>query len=278
MKWDLSVSSEHRLLDFNFREIVRYRDLILTLFYRDFTTTYRQTILGPLWHIVSPLCQTIVFAFVFSNIAGMSTDGVPALLFYFGGTMLWAFFSTSLNNSSGIFINNFKLFGKVYFPRLVVIIASSFSALLRLFIQFLILMVFLFYYINTGNPVRPTMMAFLLPFLVIWMALLGTGCGMIFSSFTAKYRDLNLVLGLVMQLAMYVTPVVYPLSSVPREFRFMYYINPVSAPIELFRMWFFGVGETPLLMIIISLVFTVLAMFVGLILFSRTSRTFMDVI
>ena len=247
-------------------------------FLRDFTTTYKQTILGPLWYIVSPLCSTLVYAFTFGSIAGISTDGIPALLFYFGGTMLWTFFSTCLNTASTIFLINAAVFGKVYFPRLSVPIATTMSAVLKMLIQFFILMTFLAYYILSGNPVRPTAMALLFPVMIVWLGALGTGFGMVFSSLTTKYRDLTHVLALALQLAMYITPVVYPLSQVPQRLRFFFYINPVSAPMELFRVWFYGVGSVPDMMIVISITVTVLVLLLGLILFNRNERTCMDVI
>jgi len=247
-------------------------------FQRDFVTTYKQTILGPLWHIISPLFSTLIYAFVFGNIAGIGTGGIPALLFYFGGTMLWTYFSTCLNTASGIFLNNAGVFSKVYFPRLVIPIATTFSSVLKMLVQFAILMVFLVYYILSGNPVRPTFMAFLFPVMILWLGALGTGCGMIFSALTTKYRDLNHVLGLVLSLTMYVTPVVYPLSQVPQKLKYLFYINPVSAPMELFRIWFYGVGDVPNLMIAISVAVTIFVVLLGLILYTRNERTSMDVI
>jgi len=276
--WDLSVSSQHKLFDINLRELIRYRDLIMMFFVRDFTVTYKQTILGPLWYIISPLLSTLVYAVVFGNIAGVGTNGIPALLFYFGGTSLWNFFSASLNTASGIFLSNAGVFGKVYFPRLVVPIATTFSACLKLLIQFAFLMIFLVYYVISGSPVRPTIMAFLFPGMILWLAALGTGIGMIISSLTTKYRDLNHVLGLILQLAMFVTPVVYPLSQVPGNLRVFFYFNPISAPMELFRIWFYGVGEVPLPMVITGISITILVVFIGLILFNRNARTCVDVI
>jgi lipopolysaccharide transport system permease protein len=276
--WDLTVSSKSRLLDIKLRELIRYRDLILMFFLRDFTTAYKQTILGPLWYIVSPLCSTVVYAFVFGNVAGIGTDGIPMPLFYFGGTMLWSFFSNCLNSASGIFLANAGVFGKVYFPRLSVPIATVFSAILKMLIQFALLMVFLAYYTAAGNPVRPSWSALLFPVMILWVGALGTGCGMILSALTTKYRDLNHVLALVLQLAMYVTPVIYPLSQVPEQFAFFFYLNPMSAPMELFRIWFYGVGSLPSAMISSSVASTVVVTLLGLILFTRTGRTFMDVI
>jgi len=276
--WDLTVSAKHKLLDLNLRELIRYRDLIFMFFWRDFVTVYKQTVLGPLWYIINPLCSTLVYAFAFGNIAGIGTDGIPSLLFYYGGTMLWNYFSTCLNTASSIFLANADTFGKVYFPRLSAPIATTFSALFKMLIQFVMLMAFLAYFILTGNPVRPTAWALLFPVMFIWIGTLGTGIGMIFSALTTKYRDLTHVLSLGLQLAMYVTPVVYPLSQVPKNFRVFFYINPLSAPMELFRLWFYGVGNVPNEMIMMSAVTTVIIIFLGLVLFYRTERTFMDVI
>ena len=276
--WDFSVSSKYKLLDLKLRELIRYRDLIFMFFWRDFVTTYKQTILGPLWHIISPLCSTFVYAFVFGNIAGIGTGGIPSLLFYYGGTMLWTYFSGCLSNASTIFLTNSEVFGKVYFPRLSVPIATTFSALFKMIIQFVMLMSFLVFFVVTGNPVRPSLWALLFPVMVFWFGALGTGCGMIFSALTTKYRDLTHVLALGLQLAMYVTPVVYPLSQVPEKFSIFFYINPLSAPMELFRIWFYGVGSVPNKMILTSVASTVFIVVFGLALFNKTERTFLDVV
>lgn len=278
MDFDFTVTSKHKLLDFKLRDLIRYRDLVFMFFWRDFVTVYKQTILGPLWYVISPLCSTFVYAFAFGNIVGIGTDGIPSILFYYGGTMLWTFFSTCLVTASGIFLNNAGVFGKVYFPRLSVPIATTFSALFKTLIQFIMLMGFLVYFIATGSSVRPTLYAFLFPLMLAWLGALGTCLGMIFSSITTKYRDLNHVLNLVIQLMMYVTPVVYPLSQVPQSLKFFFYLNPVSAPMELFRVWFYGVGNVPNEMIISSLVITTVVVLVGLVLFHNTERIFLDVI
>ncbi|MDR2865083.1 MAG: ABC transporter permease [Spirochaetaceae bacterium] len=278
MNWDLTISAKHRIFDFKLRELIRYRDLIIMFFIRDFTVTYKQTILGPLWYIISPLCSTLIYAFLFNNIANMGTGNIPMLLFYYGGTMLWTYFSTCLNSASVIFIANANVFGKVYFPRLVTPIATTFSAVFRMLIQFAMLLVFYAYYLVTGNPVRPTIYALLFPVMIIWVGALGTGCGMIVSALTTKYRDLNNVVTLVLQLAMYVTPVVYPLEQVPQKLRWFFYCNPVSAPMELFRIWFYGSGNLPGEMILLSLGITLVVVFLGLILYTRNEKTFVDVI
>jgi lipopolysaccharide transport system permease protein len=278
MDWDYSVSSKHKLLDLKLRELVHYRDLIIMFFVRDFTLAYKQTVLGPLWYVVNPLFSTIVYAFVFGGIAGIGTGGIPVLLFYYGGNMLWNFFTGCLNGSSNLFVSNAGVFSKVYFPRLTVPIAVTFSALSKMLVQFVMLMVFFAYFVYSGVPVRPTVFVLLFPLMLLWIGALGVGGGMIFSAITTKYRDLNLVLNMVLGLAMYVTPVIYPLSQVPEELRIFFYFNPVSAPMELFRIWFYGIGEVPLNMILISLGTTALVLLAGLMLFTYTDRTSMDVV
>ncbi len=276
--WDLELSSKHKLLDFNLKELIQYRDLIWLFIKRDFATQYKQTILGPIWYIVQPLVTTIINTFIFGNLAKIGTDGVPYLLFYFAGTMLWTFFTNSLNAAAGTFSNNQAIFSKVYFPRLAVVISNLASTALKLLIQFACLIVFWIYYLIIGQKVFPSAFALLFPLLVLWIGLLGSGMGMIISSLTTKYRDLNHLLGFGLNLAMYITPVVYPLSEAPEKFAWLFYLNPVSAPIELFRIWFYGAGSVPPLMTLLSLGMTFLFLFIGLILFNRNERTFVDVI
>ena len=276
--WDLELSSKHKLLDFNLKELIQYRDLIWLFIKRDFATQYKQTVLGPIWYIVQPLVTTVINTFIFGNLAKIGTDGVPYLLFYFAGTMLWTFFTNSLNAAAGTFSNNQVIFSKVYFPRLAVVISNLASTALKMLIQFACLIVFWIYYLIIGQKVFPSACALLFPLLVLWIGLLGGGMGMIISSLTTKYRDLNHLLGFGLNLAMYITPVVYPLSEAPEKFAWLFYLNPVSAPIELFRIWFYGAGSVPPLMTLLSLRMTFLFLFAGLILLNRNERTFVDVI
>lgn len=277
-KWDMVLESKHRLLDLNLREIIRYRDLIVLFIKRDFTTQYKQTVLGPLWYVVQPLVTTVINTFIFGNLAQIGTDGIPYLLFYFPGTMLWTYFTNCLNNAAGVFSNNQGMFSKVYFPRLTVTISNTVSSMIKLAIQFACLIVFYVYYLIIGVNVRPSALVILLPLLVVWLGVLGNGIGMIFSALTTKYRDLNHLLGFGIGLAMYITPIVYPLSEAPQNFLWLFYLNPVSAPVELFRLWFYGAGSVPPLMVLISLAETVAFLFFGLVLFNRNERTFVDVI
>lgn len=277
-KWDLILDSKHKLFDFNLKEIIKYRDLIWLFIKRDFTTQYKQTILGPIWYVVQPLVTTVINTFIFGNLAQIGTDGVPYILFYFAGTMLWTYFTSCLSAAAGTFSANQGIFSKVYFPRLTVSISTMVSTAIKTLIQFCCLLVFFFYYLIIGADIHPNFGILLFPFIILWLGLLGTGIGMIFSALTTKYRDLSQLLTFGVGLAMYITPVVYPLSETPENFAWFFYINPVSAPIELFRIFFYGAGHVPALMILTSLIMTFVFLLIGLILFSKNERTFVDVI
>lgn len=275
--WTLVLEPKKKWLELNIREIIRYRDLVWLFVNRDFATVYKQTILGPLWFVINPLVTTVMYTFVFGNLAKIGTDGIPFLLFYYGGTMLWSYFSSCLTNAADVFTSNSGLFGKVYFPRLVAPISKVFSNMISLGIQFATLMAFFVYYLATGAPIRPSWWTFAFPLLIAWLAALGTGIGMVISSMTTKYRDLRHLLGFGMSLAMYATPIIYPLSQIPEKYSWAFYINPVSAPVELFRIWFYGAGTVPPLMIATSLGMTAAFLFFGLVLFGHNERTFIDV-
>jgi len=277
-KWDLVLQPKSKLLDLKIRELIRYRDLVLLFIKRDFTTAYKQTILGPLWYIVQPLVSTVMYTFIFGNLAEIGTDGVPYLLFYFAGTMLWTYFTGTLNSASSVFTSNSGLFGKIYFPRLTVPISTTVGHIIKLGIQFACLLVFYIYYLIIGANVNPSWWILAFPLLIIWIGLLGCGIGMVISALTTKYRDLNQLLSFGLSLAMYATPIVYPLSEAPANLAWVFYINPMSAPVELFRIWFYGAGSVPTPMIFLSLGMTAVFFFFGLVLFNRNERTFVDVV
>jgi lipopolysaccharide transport system permease protein len=277
-KWSLILKPKRKLFDLQIRELIRYRDLIFLFVKRDFVIQYKQTILGPLWYVISPLISTVMYTFVFGRLANIGTDSIPHTLFYYSGTMLWTFFSGCFNDSSNVFINNANIFGKVYFPRLVLPINYVFSNAIKILIQFVMLIVFLIYYLVTGASIRPSWFALLFPLLVIWLAAIGVGAGIIISSLTTKYRDLKQLVAFAIGLAMYATPVVYPLSEIPGRFGWIAYANPVCAPIELFRSWFFGAASVDISMILASLGITVFLVIVGLILFNQNERNFIDVV
>ena len=276
--WDLVIKPKRRLLEIPIREIIRYRDLIFLFVKRDFTTQYKQTILGPLWFIISPFFSTIIYTFIFGRLANIGTDGIPHTLFYFSGTILWNFFSSCFNESCNVLINNIGIFGKVYFPRLVVPINYVLSHFIKSFIQFLMLVILFIYFVFTGASVHASWLMILFPIIFIWLAAISVGTGIIISSITTKYRDLRNIVSFALSLGMYATPVVYPISEIPDKFRWIAYVNPVSAPIELFRKWFFGVSSVDTNMILISLGFTVFLVFIGLILFNQNEQNFIDVI
>lgn len=277
-KWDLILEPKNKLLDLKIREIIRYRDLVFMFVKRDFATAYKQTVLGPLWYIIQPLISTIMYTFVFGNLANIGTDGIPYILFYYGGTMLWTYFSSTFTSASSVFTTNSAMFGKVYFPRLTVPISTTIGHIIKLAIQFATLLVFYFYYMFTGSPIQPSWWVLAFPLLIIWIGFLGCGLGMIISALTTKYRDLNQLVTFGISLAMYATPIVYPLSEAPANLEWVFYINPMSAPVELFRIWFYGAGNVPGDMIALSLGMTAFFFFIGLVLFNRNERTFVDVI
>jgi lipopolysaccharide transport system permease protein len=276
--WSLIIKPKRKLFDLQIRELIRYRDLVLLLIKRDFVTQYKQTILGPLWYVINPLISTIMYTFVFGRLANIGTDGIPHTLFYYSGTMLWTFFTGCFNDSSNLFINNAAIFGKVYFPRLVLPINYVCTNALKILIQFLLLMSFYIYYIAMGEEIRPSLPVLLFPVLIIWLAAIGTGAGIIISSLTTKYRDLKQLVAFALNLAMYATPVVYPLSEIPERFRWIAYANPVCAPIELFRNFFFGSGSLNNTMILSSIAITVFLVIFGLILFNQNEQNFIDVV
>ena len=260
-KWDLIIQPKSKFLDLRIREIIRYRDLVFSFVKRDFTTTYKQTILGPLWYLIQPVLTVVMYTFIFGNLAEIGTDGIPYLLFYFAGTMLWTYFTGTLNSAAGVFSSNSGIFSKVYFPRLTVPISTTIGHIIKMGIQFACLMIFFIYYLITGADIHPTWWIAAFPLLIIWIGFLGCGIGMVISALTTKYRDLNHLLGFGLSLAMYATPIVYPLSEAPQDFLWVFYVNPMSAPVELFRIWFYGAGYVPPIMIIGSLAFTVVVFF-----------------
>lgn len=279
--WSLVIKPKKKWLDIDLRELYRYRDLIKLFVNRDFVTVYKQTILGPLWFILNPLFTTIIFSFVFGNLANIPTDGIPQTLFYYCGTMLWNYFSACLNSGADVFSGNASLFSKVYFPRLTVPISKVFSNLISLVIQFGTLIVFYIYFAATGSTVRPTAWAFALPLLVAQIAALGMGFGMIISSLTTKYRDLRQLIGFGISLWMYATPIAYPLSQLKAKFpaySWLMVFNPVSAPVEAFRAAMYGVAGPSTLLLLSSVGETLVILILGLLLFNRNEQSFVDVI
>jgi lipopolysaccharide transport system permease protein len=228
--------------------------------------------------MIHPIFSAVIYTFIFGNLAKIGTNGIPHLLFYYSGSMLWDFFTGCFNSGSNVFVDNVSIFGKVYFPRLTVPIANVFSNLTKIAIKLVMLMVFYVYYLLSGTPIHGSLWIIAFPLLFAWIATAAVGMGIIISSLTTKYRDLRQLVGFALGLAMYATPVVYPLSEIPQSFSWISFVNPVSAPIELFRIWLFGAGTVPVSMILTSLGITACMLFLGLILFNQNEQTFVDVI
>ncbi|MEN6528445.1 MAG: ABC transporter permease, partial [Anaerolineaceae bacterium] len=230
--WDLVITARKKWYDLQLRDVWHYRDLIALFVRRDFVSKYKQTILGPLWFIIQPLLTTLTFTVVFGNIAQLPTDGLPQILFYMSGTVLWSYFSSCFTGTSTTFISNAHLFGKVYFPRLVTPISIILSSLITFAIQFAFFLCFLVYYVLRGVEVRLTLWALALPLLILLMAGLGLGFGIVVSSLTTKYRDLQNLVSFGVSLLMYFTPVIYPVSSIPAQWRWLADINPITPIVE----------------------------------------------
>jgi lipopolysaccharide transport system permease protein len=280
--WDLEIKPQAHLLDINLREFWRYRDLLWMFVKRDFTAQYKQTILGPLWHFIQPLFTTVVFLVVFTNIAKISTDGALPVLFYMSGITIWNYFSSCLNATSNTFVANAGIFGKVYFPRLVIPLSTVMSNIVKFGIQFLLLLAaMLWYKIAPSTPSTTSTFTSLalIPAIILIMAGLGLGLGIIISSMTTKYRDLTVLIGFAVQLLMYATPVVYPLSTITSEkLRFWITLNPLTPLVEAFRYTMLGVGSFDTASFGYSIGFMVITLFIGLLIFSKVEKTFMDTV
>ena len=272
------VSSKQKWFSVNLKEIWKYRDLIILFVKRDLTTNYKQTVLGPLWIIINPLLSTTVFTIIFGVIAGIPTDGTPQFLFYMSGNILWNFFSSCLNRASGTFLGNARLFGKVYFPRLVMPISGILYNLINFMLQTAVYVILVIVYSLIGANVHPNLLIILAPFLVLQTALLGTGMGLIISSITTKYRDLNVLVSFGVSLLMYITPVVYPISRVPENFRWLMLLNPVAPIVETYRCAFLGSGSFEWQFLLISLAVTLALLFWGVIVFNKVEKNFIDTV
>lgn len=277
-QWTSIIRPVSGWFDIHLGELWRYRDLIMLFVRRDFVAVYKQTILGPLWFLFQPLFTTLVFTVVFGRIAKLSTDGLPQILFYLSGIVAWNYFSGCLNKTSDTFVANAGIFGKVWFPRLAVPISIVISNLITFAIQFLLFMGFWFYFFINGSTINTQPLIMLLPFLIVQMAALGLGCGIIISSLTTKYRDLTQLVGFGVQLWMFATPIVYPTSQIPERFQWIIALNPMSPIIEVFRYSFLGAGTINPSHIALSVLTTVVVLFIGIILFSRVEKSFMDTV
>jgi ABC-type polysaccharide/polyol phosphate export systems, permease component len=277
-KWTTEIRSRSGWFDIDLWELWKYRDLILLFVRRDFVAVYKQTILGPIWFLVQPVFSTIVFTVVFGRIAQIPTDGLPPVLFYMSGIVIWNYFAGCLAKTSDTFVSNAGIFGKVYFPRLTAPVATVISNLVTFTIQFSLFLTILTYFGLKGGVVKPNLWLLIIPLLLLQMAALGLGFGILVSSLTTKYRDLTFLITFGTQLWMYATPIVYPMSQIPEKWQWVYALNPMAAVVEAFRYALLGAGAIRIWQLGISLGVTVLVLFIGIILFSRTEKTFMDTV
>ena len=276
-EWTNVISSEHSLFKLNLREVWDYRDLVYMFVKRDFVSSFKQTILGPLWFFINPIFTTVVYLIVFGNIANLSTDGAPKILFYLAGVTLWNYFSSSLGGTSNVFVGNAGIFGKVYFPRLVMPITIVISNLMRFGVQFLLFIVVFFYYWYKGE-VTPNWWVLFTPIFILMMSLFALGVGMIFSSLTTKYRDLSMLLSFGISLYMYATPVFYPTSMLSAKIQPYAKYNPLTGIFEGFKYAWMGVGEFHPIMLVYSSVIILILLAIGTVIFNKVEKGFMDTV
>ena len=276
--WDLIIEGRSSLIDLNLKEVWRYRDLLRMFVKRDFVSFYKQTIFGPLWFIIQPFFTTLVFVVVFGNLAGISTDGLPQYLFYLTGITAWNYFSDCLTKTSTVFKDNANIFGKVYFPRLIMPLSIVVSNLVRFGVQMLLLIFMMIYLGINGAKFHITWAITLFPVMIGFMALLGLGLGLIITAMTTKYRDLSFLITFGVQLMMYGTTVIYPLSSAPEKYRKIIELNPMTGIIEAFRYAFLGKGYLTTWSLGYSMIFAIVVAVVGVLIFNKTERSFVDTI
>lgn len=278
-EWDMYIRPHGAWWDLRLGELWRYRYLIWLFVWRDFVSYYKQTILGPFWYVLQSIFTTGIYTIVFGNIAGLSTDGIPPFLFYLAGTTVWSYFSSCLTSTSSTFTANASIFGKVYFPRLSIPVSIVFSNLVSFGIRFGLFLAVLIYFLQFDSTIEPSWWAILLlPVLLMIIAGLGLGAGIIVSSLTTKYRDLQQLLGFGVQLLMYATPIIYPLSSVQGIWRWFFIANPMTPVVEAFRLVFLGTSSLSPVYLLYSLVFTITILLAGMIVFHRVENTFLDTV
>lgn len=277
-RWDLVIEGRGSLLDLKASEVWHYRDLLLMFVKRDFVSFYKQTILGPLWFFIQPLFTTITFTFIFGNLAGLSTDGLPQPLFYLAGITAWNYFGECITKTSTVFKDNANIFGKVYFPRLIMPLSIVASNLVRFGVQMLLFLGMMVYFAIVGGNFHVTWAIFLFPLIIIMMALLGLGLGLIITAMTTKYRDLSFLVLFGVQLLMYMTTVIYPLSAAPEKYKWLIQLNPMTGLIETFRYAFLGKGEFTALSLGYSAGVTFVILMLGIVIFNKTEKNFVDTV
>ncbi len=278
-EWDLTIEPQNSLFKLNLKDVWRYRDLLGLLVKRDFTSFYKQTLLGPLWFFIQPLFTTITFVFIFGNLAGLSTDGLPQPLFYMTGVVAWNYFAECVTKTSTVFKDNANIFGKVYFPRLIMPLSIVASNLVKLAVQFVMLIILFVYFILTQNYTpNLSLYTLLIPFYLFIMAALGLGLGMIISAMTTKYRDLSFLVTFGIQLFMYATPVIYPLSSAPEKYRWLIELNPMTNIIEGMRFSLLGTGAFSFSSLSYTIISTSIILVVGTLIFNKVEKSFVDTV
>ncbi len=277
-KWTDVIEAKSGWFNFHLEQIWKFRDLLFLFVRRDFIAGYKQTLLGPLWFFIQPIFSTLIFTVIFGHIAKIPTDGIPPLLFYMTGITAWNYFSDCISRTSSTFTANAGIFGKVYFPRMIVPLSNVISSLIKFGIQFLLLLAFIAYYLFKGANVHPNAWVFFTPVLLLIMAGLGLGFGIIISSLTTKYKDLQFFMGFGVQLLMYATPIVYPLSMVQGKLRIIAMLNPMTPIIETFKNAFLGGGEVNLMHLGYSALVMLFLLFFGLLLFNKIEKSFMDTV
>jgi len=273
-----TITPRKSLFELKLNEVWSYRDLFVLFVKRDITVTYKQTVLGPLWFFIQPLLTTLMFMLVFGKIAGIPTDGVPSILFYMGGITIWNYFSDCLRLTSDTFVKNSGLFGKIYFPRIVTPLSVVASNLVKFGIQLILFLGVFFYYYFTTTKIQPNITLLLLPVNIIILAIMALGFGLIISAMTTKYRDLTFLIQFGIQLWMYITPVIYPISQIPEKYRWAIMANPVSSIVESFKYGFTGSGSFSLRGIVYSAIFSIVLFLISVAVFNRTEKTFMDTV
>lgn len=273
-----TIKPKRHWLDIDFKEIWNYRDLLILFVRREIVIVYKQTIMGPLWFFIQPLITTLMFLIVFSGIAGISTDGLPPILFYLAGITIWNYFAESFRLTSDTFVANANIFGKVYFPRIIMPMAVVTSNLVKFGIQLFLFLSVYFYFFFTIDDLRPNTTLLLFPYYVLLIAMFGLSFGLVVSSLTTKYRDLKFLIQFAVQLWMYITPVIYPMSKIPEKYRIVVELNPISSIVEAFKYSFTGVGSFSWNGLIYSSIFAVVMLFLGLLIFNKTEQNFMDTV
>lgn len=276
--WTEEIKSQESLFSVNLKEVWQYRDLLFMLVKRDYVTFYKQTILGPLWFFIQPMLTTVVYVVLFGRLAGLSTDGIPQIAFYLAGITIWNYFSESLTKTSTVFKDNAAMMGKVYFPRLIMPLSIVVSALMKFGIQFALFLAAVLYYTLVEGSIQPNIWILATPYLLLLMASFSLGLGMIFSSMTTKYKDLVFLMTFGIQLFMYASPVVYSLSSIPEKYQWIVLANPLTPIFECFRYGFLGSGSFEPSSLLISSGITFLTLALGILIFNKVEKSFMDTV